>query len=66
VGTGSVPSLDAWCDISGQAAPLIRCVAPADQIGPCGVLGVEQIAAAAEAGLCCRQWLSRNAPGGAL
>ena len=45
-------------------APPIVCTAPAGVAHPCGVLGVEQIAAAAAAGLCCREWLARTTDAG--
>lgn len=39
---------------------LIRCLAPRDgEANPCGVLTVEQVAQASEAGLCCLSWLAR-------
>lgn len=37
--------------------PLIRCEAAAGVVNPCGVLGVEQIAEASAAGVCCLVWL---------
>lgn len=43
-----------------MSAPMIDCQAPAGQVNPCGRLGVEQIAAASAAGLCCLVWLART------
>ena len=39
--------------------PLIRCQAPAGTVNPCGVLGIEEIAQASEAGMCCQVWHNR-------
>lgn len=44
-----------------MSAPLIVCQAPAGQATPCGRLGVEQIAAASAAGVCCLEWLQAAA-----
>ena len=42
-----------------MSAPMIVCQAPPGQAHPCGRLGVEQIAQASAAGLCCLVWLAR-------
>ena len=44
-----------------HARPPIRCQAPAGAFHPCGRLGVEEIAAASNAGLCCIEWVKSTA-----
>lgn len=51
-------------DLDLAPRPLIRCTAPAGTVNPCGVLGVEQIAQASTAGVCCREWLARTSDAG--